>query len=58
MRKFRIVPAQTSSKIKSIDAIEYIKKQSETNKQHQTHLAIDLLRTLDRESAIVTVLFK
>jgi hypothetical protein len=49
---------KTSSKSKSTDAIEHIKKQLETNQQHQTHLAIALLRALDRKSAIVTVLLK
>ena len=49
---------KTSSKSKSTDAIEYIKKQLETNQQHQTHIAIALMRALDRKSAIVTVLSK
>jgi hypothetical protein len=49
---------KTSSKSKSTDAIEYIKKQLETNKQQQEHIAIASLRALDRKSAIVTVLLK
>ena len=49
---------KTSSESKSTDTFEYIKKQLETNQQHQTHIAIALLRALDRKSAIVTVLLK
>jgi hypothetical protein len=49
---------KTSSISKSTDAIEYIKKQPETNQQHQAHIAIAFFRALDRDSAIVTVLLK
>jgi hypothetical protein len=49
---------KTSFEIKSTDAIEYTKKQPETDQQHQTRIATALLRTLDRKSAIVTVLLK
>jgi hypothetical protein len=44
--------------IKSTDAIEHTKKQPEMNQQHQARVATALLRTLDRKSAIVTVLLK
>jgi hypothetical protein len=49
---------RTSLFSEATDAFEYIKKQPETNQQHQAHVANALLRTLDRKSAIVTVLLK
>jgi hypothetical protein len=49
---------KTSLDSKSTGAIGYIKKQPETHQQHQARVATALLRTLDRKSAIVTVLLK
>ncbi|WP_157785724.1 hypothetical protein [Bradyrhizobium liaoningense] len=49
---------KTSLETKSTDAIEYTKQQPEMNQQHQARVATALLRTLDRKSAIVTVLLK
>jgi hypothetical protein len=49
---------KTSLNIKSTGEAGNTKKQPETNQQHQAHVATALFRTLDRNSAIVTVLLK
>jgi hypothetical protein len=49
---------RTGLETKSIDDGGHIKKQLETNQQHQACVATALFRALDRESAIVTLLVK